>query len=132
MAGKRYQGLAFQFFKFGLGGVLATAVNVGIYYVGVQGFHADPNLSWCSGFGLALVVSYLFHSRWVFNVKQSQSHATLGSRFFAVALFGFAVNSGWVWLLATYMKLPTWTPIPLILFVTPVITFLLNRLWVFR
>ena len=54
-------------------------------------------------------------------------------RFFAVSLVSYAMNSLWVWLLTDDAMLagPWWWPLIPVLFVTPLVTFALNRVWVF-
>jgi putative flippase GtrA len=123
--------LMIQVIGFGLTGVVASIFNIGIYWVGAQRLHLDPNLAWFIGFIAAVIVGFTLQSRFVFSASR-QSAVSSGSRFAAVALVGLAINSCWVWSLVTVMHLPTWAPIPLILFATPVITFCLNRFWVFR
>ena len=49
----------------------------------------------------------------------------------AVSLVSFALNQLWVWLLVREFALPLWAPYPLVLGVTPLIVFALNRRWVF-
>jgi putative flippase GtrA len=129
---QRYRPLLMQFVAFGIVGVGATLVNIAVYYAGVKGFGASPNVSWTAGFLVALVVSYTMQRRFVFSASGERSVAASSSRFFMVALLGFALNSLWVWAMVTRMGLPTWSPLPLVLFVTPAVTYCLNRFWVFR
>ena len=44
----------------------------------------------------------------------------------------FAINSLWVWLLVSNLHLPPLAPIPLMMGATPLMSFLLNRYWVFK
>jgi putative flippase GtrA len=53
-------------------------------------------------------------------------------RFATVSVISYALNSFWVWLLYTHLDLGRAAPIIPMLFVTPVVTFVLNRQWVFR
>jgi hypothetical protein len=49
-----------------------------------------------------------------------------------VSLISLGLNSFWVWLLTEPFRLsPAWPIVPM-LFVTPLVTFTLNRQWVFR
>ena len=47
-------------------------------------------------------------------------------------MISYALNSLWVWLLYTHLDLGRAAPIAPMLCVTPVVTFVLNRQWVFR
>lgn len=121
-----------QIASFGLVGLIVTLVNIVIYWIGAESLGADPNLAWCAGFAVAVVLGFVLQRRFVFAPAQQVSALASGSRYLAVALLAFAVNSFWVWFTVTWMDLPTWAPVPLTIFATPVMTYLLNRYWVFR
>jgi putative flippase GtrA len=121
-----------QAVSFGVVGVFVTLVNVSIYWVGAQLLHINPVLANTIGFIAAVIVGYVLQSKFVFSASEGTSAATSGMRYLGVALLGFAINSFWVWSMVSWLRLPIWTPIPLHLFATPVITFCLNRFWVFR
>ena len=77
-------------------------------------------------------VGYVVHSRWSFRGHGRRDNlARTGGRFVAVSLVSFALNQLWVWLLVVHFALPLWAPYPLVLGVTPLIVFALNRRWVF-
>ena len=61
----------------------------------------------------------------------SATHATKVA-LLAVSLISYALNSFWVWLLFSRLQLGRAAPIAPMVFVTPGVTFLLNRQWVFR
>jgi putative flippase GtrA len=48
-----------------------------------------------------------------------------------VNTLGFLLNQLFVWLLVHQLGGPTWWPVIPIIFVTPLVTFSLNRRWVF-
>lgn len=122
-----------QFIRFGLVGVFVTLLNFAVYWAGIKLFDLDPNVTWAVGFVVAFLVGYQLQSKWSFAGHGSERKALIhGSRYLAVALIGFAINSLWVWLCVRWMEFPTWSPLPLVLFVTPLLVFLLNRVWVFR
>ena len=84
-------------------------------------------------FVMATGVGYILHSRWSFRGHEAQGPATARTaRFFIVNTLGFATNQFFVWLLVIRLGGPTWWPVLPILFVTPLLTFALNRQWVFR
>ncbi len=92
----------------------------------------DPNLAWAIGFAAAVLFGYVIHSRWSFRGHGRRGDLTrTGSRFVAVSLVSFGLNSFWVWLLVRQLDLPLWAPYPLVLGVTPLVVFALNRRWVF-
>lgn len=120
-----------QFVRYALTGGLASFVNIAVYWVlGARGL--DPNAAWTVGFACAVVVGYIVHSQWSFRGHGRRDNLTrTGSRFVAVALVSFALNQLWVWLLVQRFGLPLWSPYPLVLGVTPLVVFSLNRRWVF-
>ena len=123
--------IAGQLVRYGLTGGLASLVNIGVYWVLAAG-GMDPNLAWTIGFLAAVLVGYMVHSRWSFRGHGRRDNlARTGGRFFAVSLVSFALNQLWVWLLVRELVLPLWAPYPLVLGVTPLIIFSLNRRWVF-
>jgi putative flippase GtrA len=123
--------MAGQLVRYGLTGGLASIVNIGVYHMLAAG-GMDPNLAWTFGFLAAVLVGYVVHSRWSFRGHGRRDNlARTGGRFFAVSLVSFALNQLWVWLLVRHFALPLWSPYPLVLGVTPLIVFSLNRRWVF-
>lgn len=113
-------------------GGLASFINIAVYHAGAASFGLDPNLAWTLGFVAAMAFGYIAHSRWSFRGHGARDNpARRQGRFVAVSLFAFALNSFWVWLLVQALELPLWSPYPLALGVTPLVTFALNRRWVF-
>jgi putative flippase GtrA len=128
---EEHKEIAGQLLRYGLTGGLASFVNIGVYWVLAANL-MDPNLAWTIGFLAAVLVGYVVHSRWSFRGHGRRDSLTrTGGRFFAVSLVSFALNQLWVWLLVRHFALPLWAPYPLVLGVTPLIVFSLNRRWVF-
>lgn len=122
-----------QLVRYALTGGLASIVNIGVYWVGATRFGLHPNLAWALGFAAAVIVGYIVHSRWSFRGHGRRDNlARTGGRFVVVSLISFALNSLWVWLLVTRFGLPIWAPYPLVLGITPLVVFTLNRRWVFE
>ena len=128
----RHGEVAGQLVRYALTGGLASIVNIGVYWIlALRGM--DPNLAWALGYVAAVLVGYVIHSRWSFRGHGRRDNlARTGGRFVAVSLVSFGLNQLWVWLLVQAMELPLWAPYPLVLGVTPLVIFSLNRQWVFR
>ena len=116
---------------------VAGGVTTGLYTLV---YSPLAGLGWTSeqvanfaGYLVAVVSGYLLHSRWSFRGHGAGVGETAG-KFLAVSLFSYGANTFWVWLLTddAVGAGPWWWPLVPILFVTPLATFLLNRLWVFR
>ena len=122
-----------QLVRYGITGVLASIVNIGIYHACVKAGGLDPNLAWTIGFVGAATTGYVIHGQWSFKGHGGRDRqAVRMGRFAVVSLISFALNSLWVWLLVQHMDLPLWSPYPLVLCVTPLLVFWLNRIWVFE
>jgi putative flippase GtrA len=121
-----------QLVRFGIGGLGVTLFSVVIYSAAATLLHVPPlaanALSWCCG----VVASYTVHSRWSFAADKTGGESAMIARFLVVAVFAFLLNSFWVWLTTGFFKLPPLAPVPAMIFVTPLASFLLNRYWVFE
>lgn len=122
-----------QLVRYGIAGLVASLVNIGIYHSCVKLGGLDPNLAWTIGFCGAAGVGYIMHGAFSFKGHggRDRQHVRI-VRFMIVSLISFALNSLWVWLLVQYLDLPLWAPYPLVLCVTPLLVFWLNRQWVFE
>ena len=120
----------FQLGRFIVSGALVTALGVGVYAIVALVLRWHPQIGNLLAYAVAMATGYLLHSRWSFRDHGTRTGAT-GIKFVIVSLLSLAMNSFWVWLATGPMGLsPAW-PIAPMLFVTPGVTFLLNRQWVF-
>ena len=121
-----------QLARFAVSGALVTALGVSIYAFVALLLRWNPQLGNLLSYLVAIGVGYLIHSRFSFRDHGSdRTHATR-VRFVTVSLVSYALNTFWVWLLFTRLHLGRAAPIVPMLFVTPLVTFVLNRQWVFR
>ena len=121
-----------QLARFAISGAAATAIGIGAYAIVALVLRWHPQLGNFLAYVVAVATGYLMHSRWSFRDHGAErTHATK-LRFALVSVISYALNSLWVWLLFTQLQFGRATPILPMLFVTPVVTFVLNRQWVFR
>ena len=121
-----------QVIRFGLTGGLLTLLVAGGYWLLATFAGVEPMLSLTLNFVVFTGLGYVLHSRFSFKGHGARDRAaTRTLRFFAVNLTGFASNQFFVWLLVKQLGGPTWWPVLPIIFVTPLLTFALNRRWVF-
>ena len=121
--------------RFVLVGGVATLVHVSFALLALHAAGAAPHLANLCGFIVAVVFSYVMHSRVTFRHGGSgKGKGTGGSvlpRFALVASLGFVVSSGAVsGFLA--LGLAESLAVPLAALVVPVASYLANRFWVFR
>ncbi len=121
-----------QLFRFLVSGAMVTALGVGVYALVALVLRWHPQVGNLLAYVAAMATGYLMHSRWSFRDHGGErSGGTIG-RFLVVSLVSYALNSFWVWLCTEPLGLsPAWPILPM-LFVTPLVTFTLNRQWVFR
>ena len=121
-----------QLVRYAIAWVCVTQVAAAVYSALVLFLHVNALQANVVSTAFGLCAGYLAHSRWSFvGAAASPEHAKVG-RFLLSSLLAFIINSLWVWLLVSILQLPPLTPVPLMMFVTPWISFLLNRHWVFR
>jgi putative flippase GtrA len=124
--------LLIQMFRFALTGGVLTVLVAAAYWAVAEFFNIDPILSMTIVYLTFTGVGYLLHSRVSFKGHGERDNmAVRTTRFFIVNTLGFLSNQFFVWLLTHYFDGPTWWPVIPIILVTPILTFTLNRKWVF-
>ena len=122
-----------QIIRFGLTGGLLTVLVAAAYWAVAEFLHVDPMVSMTGVYLFFTGLGYVLHSRFSFKDHGSRDNAHVRTvRFFTVNTLGFLSNQFFVWLLVKQMGGPTWWPVIPIIFVTPLLTFSLNRAWVFK
>lgn len=123
-----------QLIRFGLVGGFVTGLYALVYSPLAKFEIASPQIANLAGYLVAMVTGYVLHSRWSFRDHGTRDNAarTTG-RFFIVSLVSLGLNALFVFILTDSAMLdgPWWWPLVPILFVTPLVTFTLNRQWVF-
>ena len=122
-----------QLIRYGMVGAAITAGGQAIYYVLAETRTTSPLVAIAIAWVVGVVVGYFAHG-WISFAGHGDrdDHKAMSSRFFAVNVFGYLVNSFWVWLLVEYSSGPTWWPIVPNVALTPILTFWLHRRWTFR
>jgi putative flippase GtrA len=121
-----------QLIRFVMTGGFVTALGIGVYALVAIGLRWNPQLGNFLAYAVAVATGYVLHSRFSFRGHGGQRTHSTKLRFAAVSVISYALNSLWVWLFYTHLDLGRAVPMIPMLFVTPVVTFVLNRQWVFR
>jgi len=121
-----------QLARFVVSGAFVTALGVGVYALVALVLHWHPQLGNFLAYAVAVATGYFMHSQWSFRGHGGERTHGTKLRFVIVSLVSYGLNSFWVWLLFTHLQLGRAAPIAPMLFVTPAVTFILNRNWVFR
>ena len=128
----RHAPLIGQMVRFGLTGGLLTLLVAGGYWIAADLFGVEPMLSMTLNYLAFTGLGYLLHSRWSFRGHGSRDRPAMRTaRFFTVNTAGFLLNQLFVWFLVKHLGGPVWWSVIPIVLVTPLVTFSLNRRWVF-
>lgn len=125
-----------QVAKFASVGLVATGVHTLVYALlgGLQ--QITPMAANFLAFLVAFVFSYVGHFKFTFaeemDGRSMQRAFGVQLRFFIVALIGLALNSGVVWLTTEIFTLNYLFAIVPMVFLVPLLTFGLSRLWAFK
>jgi len=130
--------LAYQYAKFGVVGLTATAVHVGCFVLLIEGLSVRPLPANVAAFCVAVLVSYLGNFHWTFRTDAQ----TLGMedgrqpmiflKFAVVAVTGLLLNTLVVYLVTETWQLPYGYALILMIGLVPIVIFLLNKFWAFR
>ncbi len=121
-----------QAVRFGLTGGLLTLLVAGGYWIVADVFGVEPMLSMTLNYLVFTALGYVLHSRFSFRGHGARDRAgQRTARFFTVNTAGFLANQLFIWLLVKHLGGPVWWSVIPIVLVTPILTFSLNRRWVF-
>ena len=120
-----------QLIRYIIAGLLVTQMAATIYSILVLQ-QISPYLANVGSTACGLVAGYTIHSRWTFRDGRKDSETLQLGRFLTASAVAFAINNFWIWLTVQHFGLPPLAPVPLMMAATPVLSFVLNRYWVFR
>ncbi|GAA4748330.1 hypothetical protein GCM10023264_12970 [Sphingomonas daechungensis] len=121
-----------QLLRYAFAGLCVTQLAALVYSAVVLLLSAHPLFANAVSTAFGLCAGYLVHSRWSFAVDGAGGEGLQVARFLTASFVAFLINSFWVWLLVMILHLPALAPVPMMMLVTPWISFLLNRYWVFK
>ena len=121
-----------QFVRFGISGLALTALVSAAYYAQVAFTPITPAIALTLATLGASVIGYYLHSGFSFRgFGRRENAARRFLRSMTTNAIGYLLNLVFVFVLINLAQLPEWTPVIGFCFVTPVVTFFLNRNWVF-
>lgn len=117
--------------RFGLVGIIATAVHFSVLTLAVERFSIPPSTANGVAFLCALSISYLGQSRWVFHIRSR--HGTVQVLRFSISLgIGFLANILVMAYSIRVLSLSYKVGFLISLIVVPLLSFFINKLWVFK
>jgi putative flippase GtrA len=121
-----------QLCRFGVAGGMVALVSALAYLAAVR--VVSPLVaSWCS-YVVNVAIGYHVHARWTFaeaGGRGADDRQRAGTRYVLTSFCALALNSAWAWLLTSVRGAPDWVPVVPMVFATPLVTFAINRAWVF-
>jgi putative flippase GtrA len=121
-----------QLVRFAIAGLGVTLFSVLVYVGFAYGLRLHPLAANTFSYAAGLAAGYTVHSRWSFRTEERGQEGTMVLRFLVASGFAFTLNSFWVWITTIMLHLSPLAPVPAMMFVTPLASFVLNRWWVFR
>lgn len=123
-----------QMLRYGFAGGLATLVYSCVYlplawwvFPGEHAVFAVP-----FAFASALTVGFFLHSHFSFAGHGTRENSGRQHGKFLIAhLIGLTLNVAFTWFLTAGLGAPAWAPLLPSVTITPLVTFLLQRQWVF-
>jgi len=117
-------------FRYGIVGVLAVVIHSGVSLLVLSYWHIDPFFSHLIGFCFGLITAYIGHYFYSFN--DDEQHGKRFPKFVITSLIGLGLHQGGVYILVHFMHFDYKTQaLPLLMLSVPIVTFLINRFWVF-
>jgi putative flippase GtrA len=123
-----------QMFKFGVVGLTASLIHVGVFLLCIETFSVRPLVANCIAFCVALPSAFTGHYYWTFNKGRDIEFKVIHTyfrRYFCTALFGFSMNSLVVAVVVNTMHMSHLYAMLLMITVVPVATFAISRSWAF-
>jgi putative flippase GtrA len=128
----RFQKGFFEILRFGGVGLAATAVHSLAYMVGLK--FLMPQSANLLGYTFAAVISYFGHEKFTFSLPSRTRLDVIFNliKFSLASIIGLLLNSGFIYITLYILKLDPLFAVFFIGGVTPVLTFLLFKFWVFQ
>jgi putative flippase GtrA len=127
----RQSQLLWQIVRFGLVGGFVTALGAAVYLVAAYA-GVPPLLANLLNYLVAMAAGFVLHSKVSFRGHGARDNvAKRSGRFVVVSLISLALNSFFVWVMTEPLGWPLWSPVLTMIFVVPIVTFTLQRRWVF-
>lgn len=122
-----------QMARYVAAGLIVTLLQALVYWLLATPVSLHPQFANGIAYLFAVALGFFLHSAFTFRGHGGRDKSgQRGIRFVLVSLVSLGLNALWVQIFVVWLNLPTWVPIPFMLFVTPFAVFALNRQWVFR
>ncbi len=129
----RASGVLGQLLRFGIAGGLSSVIY-SLVYLPLTKFVFPPQQAVAAvpfAFAVAVTAGYFLHSRWSFKGHAAEPGGAKHVKFVLVQGTGLALNALITWVGTAFLHLHPWVPLIPAVFLAAIVTFVLNRFWVF-
>lgn len=127
-------GVLGQLIRFGMAGGMATVIYSAVY-MSLATWVLPPQwavLAVPPAFLVAVTFGFFLHSYWSFRGHGVREEGPgQKAKFLGVQTFGLVLNAIFTWVMTGWLHLPAWAPLIPIVTITPLVTFVMQRQWVF-
>jgi len=116
--------------RYGLAGVLATAIYFLAVFLLVERGGVAPVTAAVIATAIVIVTSYVINRAFVFDTNRA--HQSAFTRFVLASLLGIAANTGLMYVATRVFAWPYLVGAALTILVVPPMNFLVNQFWAFR
>lgn len=120
-----------KFIRFGITGVINTAIDWGIFTFLNEAFKLDPVFSHPIGYTVSTVNSYFMNKNWTFGKRKNYNKAE-ALKFLTVNLISLSISTLGIYLLHNKMEINEYISKISVAFVTIIINYFGNKLFVFK
>lgn len=121
-----------QFVRYVIAGFCVSQLAALVYSALTLFGHVTPLGANIISTACGVCVGYVVHNYWSFADGNAPNDPAKVARFLTSAAIAFAVNTVWVWLFVSFLGMSPLAPVPFMMFVTPWVSFFVNRHWVFK
>ena len=119
-----------QLIRFGLVGFGSTLLYAAVYWP-LATYVMWPVFAVVIAFAVAVTAGFFLHSRWSFKGHAAEPGGAKHVKFVLVQGTGLALNALITWVGTAFLHLHPWVPLVPAVFLAAIVTFVLNRFWVF-
>lgn len=101
----KYQKFLTQLVKFGITGVIATAIDWAVFYVLVYPMQMNPLVAQLFSFLLATLFNYYSNTLWVFDTTKNKTRRRLMTEFFIISVVGLGISEALLALLINVLAM---------------------------
>ncbi len=130
----RASGMLGQLVRFGIAGGF-TSMVYSLVYLPLTAYVFPPRQAVAAvpfAFAVAVVVGFFLHSRWSFRGHAKEPGAGRHVKFVIVQGAGLGLNALVTWIGTALFHLHPWIPLIPAVLLAAMLSFVLNRLWVFN